>query len=63
MKRKRISVRYWENCGGVLRNLACGLQRTVSSIAEFDLYEDLRERIFKEDATINAEQKQQKMPA
>ena len=63
MKRKRVSVRYRENCGGILRNLASGLYKTVTSIAEVDLYEDLRERIFKEEATIEAPQKRQKMSA
>jgi hypothetical protein len=51
MKRKLISVLYRENCGGVLRSLACGLRKTVSSVADVDLYEDLRERIFPDDTT------------
>ena len=58
MKRKRISVLYRENCGGVLRSLACGLRKTVSSLADVDLYEDLRERIFPDDTTEKGEPKQ-----
>jgi hypothetical protein len=58
MNRKRISVSYRENCGGVLRSLASGLRKTVTSLAEVDLYEDLRERIFRKDATGEAEPKQ-----
>jgi hypothetical protein len=42
-----MSVLYRENCGGVLRNLACGLRKTIQDLAELDLYDDLRERIFK----------------
>lgn len=58
MKRKRISVSYRENCGGVLRSLASGLRKTVSSLADVDLYEDLRERIFREDTTEENEPRQ-----
>ena len=63
MKRKRISVLYRENCGGILRHLASGLCKTVTSIADVDLYEDLRERVFKEEASSEAQQKQGKMSA
>ena len=63
MKGKRVSVLYRENCGGILRNLASGLYKTINGIADIDLYEDLRERIFKEDVSIDAEPKQQKMSA
>ena len=42
-----MSVLYRENCGGVLRNLACGLRKKIENLAELDLYDDLRERIFK----------------
>ena len=55
MKKRRISVLYRENCGGVLRKLASGLRKTVSSIAEVDLYEDLRERIFREETSNDIE--------
>jgi len=48
---------YRENCGGILRNLACGFRKAVDTLAELDLYDDLRERIFKQDATTNMEQK------
>ena len=37
MERKRISVLYRENCGGVLRSVARGLRKTVSSLADVDL--------------------------
>jgi len=46
-RRGRMSVLYRENCGGVLRNLACGLRKKIENLAELDLYDDLRERIFK----------------
>lgn len=48
MKMQRISVSYWENCGGMLRNLACGFGRTIKNLADIEMYEDLRERIFME---------------
>jgi hypothetical protein len=60
MKTRRISVCYRENCGGILRNLASGLCKTFNNIAEFDLYEDLRERVFKEQASLDLQQKQKK---
>ena len=53
-----MSVLYRENCGGILRNLACGFRKAVDTLAELDLYDDLRERIFKEDITCSAEPKQ-----
>ena len=62
MKRRRISVLYRENCGGVLRNLASGLRKTVSNIAEVDLYDDLRERIFRKE-TKNHIESQKKLSA
>jgi len=46
-RRGPMSVLYRENCGGVLRNLACGMRKQVQNLAELDLYDDLRERIFK----------------
>ena len=58
MKKRRMSVLYRENCGGILRNLACGFRKAVDTLAELDLYDDLRERIFKEDITCSAEPKQ-----
>jgi len=48
---------YRENCGGILRNLACGFRKAIDTLAELDLYDDLRERIFQEDATTTMEQK------
>ena len=62
MKRKRVSVWYRENCGGVVRSLAAGLSKTVSSTADADLYEDLRERIFRED-TLEEDEPKQKLSA
>lgn len=56
MKKRGISVRYRENCGGILRNLACGFRRAVDTLAELDLYDDLRERIFKQDVGSTIEQ-------
>ena len=61
MRKRSASVMYRENCGGILRNLACGFRKAVDTLAELDLYDDLRERIFK-DATTNMEQKA-KIPA
>jgi hypothetical protein len=49
MRKTSVSVRYRENCGGILRNLACGFRKAVDTLAELDLYDDLRERIFKQD--------------
>ena len=60
MKRRRISVCYRENCGGILRNLASGLYKTFNNIAEVDLYEDLRERVFKEQAGLELQKEQKK---
>jgi len=56
MKKRGISVRYRENCGGILRNLACGFRKAVDTLAELDLYDDLRERIFKQDVGSTIEQ-------
>ena len=58
MKRGRMTVLYRENCGGILRNLASGLRRSISTLAELDLYDDLRERLFREDSSAIAEQKE-----
>ena len=57
MRKSRITVLYRENCGGILRNLASGLRRTIHTVAELDLYDDLRERIFRQDTSIVAEHK------
>ena len=46
-KMRRTAVSYRENCGGMLRNLASGFGRTMKSIADIEMYEDLRERLFK----------------
>ena len=51
MRKRRIAVLYRENCGGVLRNLASGLLQMPSNIAEVELYDDLRERILRQDVT------------
>ena len=58
-KKKRLSVSYRENCGGILRNLASGFRATMSSVADFDLYDDLRERLFGKDAIHQDEIKDQ----
>jgi hypothetical protein len=58
MRKTSVSVRYRENCGGILRNLACGFRKAVDTLAELDLYDDLRERIFKQDAGGAMEQKE-----
>ena len=57
MKKRGVSVIYRENCGGILRNLACGFRKAIDTLAELDLYDDLRERIFKQDATSTIEAK------
>ena len=57
MHKRRIAVLYRENCGGVLRNLAAGLRRSVTTLAELDLYDDLRERICKDEPSVVAQQK------
>jgi hypothetical protein len=58
-KRKTVSVLYRENCGGTLRNLASGFRATMNSVADFDLYDDLRERLFRKDAGNKDETKNQ----
>lgn len=58
MKRKRSSVLYRENCGGALRDLASGFGKTIKSLADCDLYDDLRERIFKKDIGVESEDKE-----
>lgn len=62
MRRKRISVLYRENCGGILRHLASGFSKTVKNLADCDLYDDLRERIFRDDNFMH-EEEQQKLSA
>ena len=57
MKKRRFSVLYRENCGGILRDLARGFRSTVTNLAELDLYDDLRARIFEQSSSA-AEQKQ-----
>jgi len=56
MKGKRIAVLYRENCGGILRHLASGFRKRAKTIAEIDMYEDLRERIFKQNSEKRIEQ-------
>ena len=56
MSKGRVTVSYRENCGGILRHLASGLRHSVRTLAEMDLYDDLRERIFKpEDPSVTTE--------
>lgn len=50
MKMRPTAVLYRENCGGMLRNLASGFGRTIKNLADIEMYEDLRERIFKKSA-------------
>jgi len=52
MKTGRMTVLYRENCGGILRNLASGLRQKVRTLADLDLYDDLRERIFKPETPV-----------
>ena len=61
MKKRRSSVLYRENCGGILRDLACGFRSTVTNLAELDLYDDLRERIFEQSSPASDLKK--KVPA
>lgn len=58
MKRGRMIVLYRENCGGILRNLASGLRQRVHTLADLDLYDDLRERIFKPETSVVAQGKE-----
>lgn len=51
MHKRQIVVLYRENCGGILRHLAVGLRRSMNTLAELDLYDDLRERIFRDDTS------------
>jgi hypothetical protein len=55
MKMRRTAVSYRENCGGMLRNLASGFGRTIKSLADIEMYEDLRERIFKKSANHHSD--------
>lgn len=57
MYKSRIKVLYRENCGGILRNLAAGLRRSVNTLSELELYDDLRERIFREDRLMVTDRK------
>ena len=52
MKRLGSSVSYRENCGGILRDLASGFRKEVSTLADVDLYDDLKERIFRKDGSV-----------
>ena len=58
MHRRRMVVLYRENCGGTLRHLAVGLRKAINTLADLDLYDDLRERIFREDTSGVAEKKE-----
>ena len=51
MHKRQTVVLYRENCGGILRYLAVDLHRSMNTLAELDLYDDLRERIFREDTS------------
>jgi len=55
MKVRRTAVSYRENCGGMLRNLASGFGRSIKCLADIEMYEDLRERIFKKAANHRSE--------
>ena len=39
----------------MLRNLASGFGRSIKSLADIEMYEDLRERIFKKAASHRSE--------
>jgi hypothetical protein len=39
----------------MLRNLAFGFGRTIKSLADIEMYEDLRERIFKKAANHHSD--------
>ena len=58
MKAGGMKVLYRENCGGILRKLASGFRRSARTLADLDLYDDLRERIFKPDASALAEREE-----
>lgn len=51
MKRLGSSVFYRENCGGILRDLAFGFRKEVATLADVDLYDDLKERLFSKDGS------------
>ena len=61
MKRLGSSVFYRENCGGILRDLASGFRKEVATVADVDLYDDLKERIFRKDGS--AQEKKKRMCA
>jgi hypothetical protein len=55
--KRTSSVSYRENCGGTLRDLASGFRKNVSTLADVDLYDDLKERIFREDGSAKEKTK------
>jgi len=54
-------VSYRENCGGILRRLACGFRAKVQSIDDCELYQELKDRIFRQHGS--EAQKKQKASA
>jgi hypothetical protein len=57
-RKKRMSVLYRENSGGVVRSVVSGLRTHISRIAELHLYEELRERLFDRDSATQIENRQ-----
>lgn len=56
-KKSKLSVLYRENCGGILRDLAAGFSKTLLRLDDVELYDDLRERLFKVDRRDRGENK------
>ena len=57
MKKAKKSVLYRENCGGNISNVVSGFRKTITCLADVDLYDDLKERIFRKDASPDAPEK------
>lgn len=57
MKNIRISAGYRENCGGYFRSVSTGLHNKLKSLADWHLYEDLRERVFGQNPASAADAK------
>ena len=51
MKKEKKSVFYRENCGGTVSNIVSGFRKTITCLADVDLYDDLKERIFRDDSS------------
>lgn len=58
MKKAKKSVLYRENCGGNVSNVVSGFRKTITCLADVDLYDDLKERIFREDSSPDGPDKQ-----